>query len=79
MAIKLKAKADAMSSNRDKPEWNDTSFDQREITVDGYTFHWGPNQTRSFADDGVGAAHAIFKNGTDLCTNDLSPFNDILS
>lgn len=38
----------------------DTSFDQRETTVDGYTFHWGANQTRNFADDSVGERHAAF-------------------
>lgn len=38
----------------------DSSFDQRETTVDGYTFHWGPNEVRNFLDDGVGHAHAAF-------------------
>ena len=38
----------------------DTSRDQRETTVDGYTFHWGPNEVRNFLDDGVGLAHAAF-------------------
>jgi hypothetical protein len=36
------------------------SIQDRETTVDGQTFHWGPNQVRNFLDDGVGAAHAAF-------------------
>lgn len=76
MAIKLKGKADVTSSNRDKPEWIDSSFDQRETTMEGMTFHWGPNQTRSFLDDGIGLGHANFVNGPDACTVDLSPFNN---
>lgn len=45
----------------EKTEYEDTSFDQRETTVDGYTFHWSPNMKRNFLDDGVGLAHAAFK------------------
>lgn len=41
--------------------YEDSSFDQRETTVNGYTFHWGINETRNFLDDGVGLAHAAFK------------------
>jgi hypothetical protein len=32
----------------------------RETTVDGQTFHWGPNQVRNFLDDSVGKRHAAF-------------------
>ena len=31
-----------------------------ETTVNGQTFAWGPGQTRSFGDSGVGVAHAAF-------------------
>lgn len=48
-------------------EYEDNSLENRETTVDGYTFHWGPNEVRNFMDDGVGAAHAGFRaaNGTE--------------
>ena len=48
------------------PEWNDNTREQRETTVDGYTFHWGPNEVRNFLDEGVGAAHAAFKGGATI-------------
>lgn len=58
----------------------DTSIDQRETTVDGYTFHWGPNEVRNFLDDGVGLAHAAF--GTSAGSNpqlEIRPFNNARS
>lgn len=56
------------------PEFNDSSFDQRETTVDGITFAWGQNQTRNFADDSVGERHAAF--GAQGVAEDTKPFND---
>lgn len=47
---------------------------QRETTVDGQTFAWGPNQTRNFADDGVGVAHAAFFGGSTIVQEDKFPF-----
>ena len=45
------------------PMTGDTDQVQRETTVDGYTFHWGENQTRNFLDEGVGIAHMNFAAG----------------
>ena len=45
------------------PEWTDSTTEQRETTVDGTTFAWGVNETRNFADDGVGIKHAAFGQG----------------
>ncbi len=59
-------------------EYRDSSFGNRETTVNGYTFHWGPNQVRNFLDDGVGLAHAGFQaaNGTeDAIIQDTQPFS----
>lgn len=41
-------------------EYTDSDSGQRHTSVDGYTFHWAPNEVRNFLDDGVGAAHAAF-------------------
>lgn len=48
------------------PHQQDSTQEQRETTVDGYTFHWGINEKRNFLDDGVGAAHAAFNPGTNV-------------
>ena len=48
------------------PEWVEKDFRNRETTVDGQTFHYGPNQVRNFADTGVGAAHAAFGSGATI-------------
>lgn len=59
----------------EQPEYTGSSFDQRETTVDGYTFHWGVNETRNFLDEGVGAAHAAFAtDDTDDIVEDAIPF-----
>lgn len=79
MSIHLKGKTSVPSLDRDKPEWEDTSRDQRETTVNGYTFHWGINETRNFLDDGVGRAHVDFKAGGDACTQNFMPFESELS
>lgn len=63
-------------------EYKDDSFENRETTVDGYTFHWGPNETRNFLDDGVGLAHASFQSGDtteDDVIQDVQPFNNARS
>ena len=59
MAVKVKKYTTSAQVEKD-PQIVDDSFDQRETTVDGYTFHWGLNQTRNFADDSVGERHAAF-------------------
>lgn len=59
MAVKVK-RFSSTDQVEKEPIIVDTSFEQRETTVDGYTFHWGLNQTRNFADDSVGERHAAF-------------------
>ena len=47
---------------------------QRETTVDGYTFHWGPGQVRNFLDEGVGAKHAAQLGNVSVVREDARPF-----
>ena len=56
MSVKLKreTKDPLIETN---PMTQDTSFGQRETTYEGYTFHWGENETRNFLDDAVGLGH----------------------
>ena len=44
--------------------------------MDGYTFNWGPNETRNFLDEGVGAAHAAFYGGATIVQEDARAFNN---
>ena len=74
MSVRVFASGALTATKLKKPEYEDSSFDQRETTVNGYTFHWGINETRNFMDDGVGLAHAAFK--TDEIVQDTIPFND---
>lgn len=53
-------------------EYSDSTQDQREATVDGYTFHFGPNETKNFLDESVGQRIAAFK--TDGIVEDAIPF-----
>lgn len=50
---------------------NDTR-EQRETTVDGYTFHWGPNETRNFLDEGVGRGHAAFQGAASIVADETA-------
>lgn len=52
-------------------DWNQ---EQRETTVDGYTFHWGPNEVRNFLDEGVGAAHAAQLGSPSIVREDATAF-----
>lgn len=61
----------AADSNR---EYKDNTQTQRETTVDGYTFHWGPNEVRNFLDQGVGAAHGAYAPGNNRVVEDAIPF-----
>lgn len=64
----------------ERTSYEDTSIDQRETTVNGYTFHWGPNEKRNFLDDGVGLAHAAFKDAdSDGVVQYTIPFNNARS
>lgn len=81
MSIRLKMSTDLKNAHAtQKPEYEDSSRDQRETTVDGYTFHWGPNEIRNFLDDGVGLAHAAFKDAdSDGIYANTVPFNNARS
>ena len=75
MATRVKSLTNVLSANiLSQTEVVDSTQEQRETTVDGYTFHWSPNFVRNFLDEGVGAAHAAFK--TDGVIEDRQPFND---
>lgn len=71
MSIRLKRYPD--SSGFGGTEYPDPK--QRETTVDGYTFHWGPNEIRNFLDDGVGIAHGAFYGGSTIVQEDIIPFS----
>lgn len=75
MGVRLVAGNTLSNALREKPEWEDSTIDQRETTVDGQTFHWAPGQRRNFLDDGVGLAHAGF-NTSDQIVEDTIPFED---
>lgn len=75
MSIRVKNKSTNQATlGGESTEVVDSSFDQRETTVDGQSFHWGPNQVRNFLDQGVGAAHAAFKGGATIIQEDAVPF-----
>ncbi len=51
MSVRVKAYS---LNGIEQPEWVERTFEQREITFQGQTFHYEMNQPRNFADDGVG-------------------------
>ena len=56
------------------PEVVDSSVDQREVTIDGMSYHFGPNEVKNFLDDSVGQRAAAF--GDDGIVEDAVPFGD---
>jgi hypothetical protein len=54
------------------PQIYDATREQREVTVDGYTFHFGMNEVKNFLDEGVGAAVAAFSSTDTIVENDKS-------
>jgi hypothetical protein len=76
MSVRVKGRARVQDADQ-SPEYTDSSFDQREVTVDGQTYHFGPNETRNFLDDGIGIAVAAFVN--DGIVEDVVPFGDAKS
>lgn len=76
MGTRVKASPEGYNAHAtERTEYQDTSFDQRESTVDGYTFHFGPNMVINFLDEGVGAAHAArLDDDSDGITEDSVPF-----
>jgi len=63
-------------SNQDPGEWNQQN---RETTVDGQTFSWGPGEVRNFLDDGVGLAHTTQLGSPSIVRQDAIPFGDARS
>lgn len=55
------------------PEYTDTSVEQRTVVVDGYSYTYGPNETKNFGSDGVGVAAGAFAPGANI-TQDIIPF-----
>lgn len=72
MPIKTRSRARVLEPALEHPEWTDSTTTQREhIDSEGYIYHYGPNETRNFADDGRAAAVVAFKDdGVEL--DDLS-------
>lgn len=71
MGVRIKAKTTNAQRNA---EVLDTTTTQREVTVDGYTFHFGPNEVKNFLDEGVGAAVAAFNTAVPQdATEDANP------
>lgn len=70
MAVKVK---NYSKNGIEQPEWVEKTFDQREVSFDGQTFHYGMNQTRNFADDGVGLG--FVKAGENI-VQDTIPFGN---
>lgn len=73
MAIKVK---DYNKNGIEQPEWVEKTFEQSEVTFNNQTFHYGANQTRNFADDGVGIGFT--KSGENI-VQDTVPFADARS
>lgn len=60
MGVKVKSLANPLAVGNG-PEVVDSTIEQREVTVDGYTYHFGPNEKKNFLDEGVGAAVAAYR------------------
>lgn len=73
MAVKVR---DYSLNGIEQPEWVEKTFEQREVSFDGMQFHYGQNQTRNFADDGVGVGFTA--SGQNI-VQDTIPFNDARS
>lgn len=63
MGVKVKSYTNPLSASVNGTEVVDSTREQREVTVDGYTYHFGPNEKKNFLDEGVGAAVAAFRAG----------------
>lgn len=74
MGVRVKSGTNPLTAAIDMREVVDSTTTQREATVDGYTFHFGPNEVRNFLDEGVGAAVAAFR--TDGIAEDTKPFGN---
>jgi len=75
MGVRVKSRSTNKGTGQNT-SFPDSTREQRETTVDGYTYHWGPNESRNFLDEGVGAAHAAFKGGATQVQEDAEPFGN---
>lgn len=58
-------------ANQTPGDWNQ---EQRETTVDGQTFHWGPGEVRNFLDESVGQRHTTQLGSPSIVKEDAIPF-----
>ncbi len=57
------------------PEYTDEMIENRDVVVDGQAFSYGVNQTRNFADDGIGIKAAAFgRGGASVISENMIPF-----
>ncbi|HEX9504123.1 MAG TPA: hypothetical protein VF974_07480 [Patescibacteria group bacterium] len=81
MSVRIKQKGlnIGVAGDDDFTEVVDTSLDQRTaIDNEGYQYHFGPNETRNFADDGRGIS--IEGSGTTINVSaDPIPFGSELA
>lgn len=75
MSWRVKGKTTLGSGAFAQTEVENLPIELREVTVDGYTFHFGPNEVKNFLDDGVGNAVASFNSGDSVSGNPL-PFGN---
>ena len=62
MAVRIKSLPNPLSGSIESlTEVVDSNIVQRTVIVDGYEFHFGPNEKKNFLDEGVGAAVAAFR------------------
>lgn len=61
MGVSVKSSPAVLDGTVAKTEVEDSTQEQRDVTVDGYTFHFSPNFTRNFLDDSVGQRAAAFR------------------
>ena len=72
MAVKVK-RYSTNTPIETSPEWVEKGFINNDVTFDNMTFHYGMNQTRNFADDGVGIGFSLSSSNI---VQDTIPFGD---
>jgi len=79
IVVKRVSQNTASAGQDQGPEFVEVPFENRVTIVNGQSFHWAANERRSFADDGVGAAHAAFDGTGVNIVGDTIPFGDSTS
>lgn len=75
MGVRIKSYSSNINpSGGENTSWTDSTTTQREVTVDGQTHHFAPNEVKNFLDDGVGVAVGAFNGGATLIQEDAIPF-----